>query len=142
MPTIRTILPQKNSEVPILRVAAYCRVSSDSDDQLHSFGAQTEYYTKMIGENPLWTLADIYADEGITGTSMKKRDEFNRMIADCKRGKIDRILTKSVSRFARNTVDCLDTVRLLSSLGISVLFEKEQLDTAKMSGEPSLIQKI
>lgn len=135
MPTIRTILPQKNSEVPILRVAAYCRVSSDSDDQLHSFGAQTEYYTKMIGENPLWTLADIYADEGITGTCMKKRDEFNRMIADCKRGKIDRILTKSVSRFARNTVDCLDTVRLLSSLGISVLFEKEQLDTAKMSGE-------
>lgn len=136
MPNIRTILPQKKEDdLPILRVAAYCRVSSDSDDQLHSFAAQTEYYTKLIGENSHWTLADIYADEGITGTSMRRRDEFKRMIADCKKGKIDRILTKSVSRFARNTVDCLDTVRLLSSLGISVLFEKEQLDTAKMSSE-------
>lgn len=136
MATIRTILPQKKEEdLPILRVAAYCRVSSDSDDQMHSFAVQTEYYTKLIGENPLWTLADIYADEGITGTNMKHRDEFMRMIADCKKGKIDRILTKSVSRFARNTVDCLETVRLLSSLGISVLFEKEQLDTAKMTSE-------
>ena len=135
MPTIRTILPQNTNEVPVLRVAAYCRVSSDSEDQQHSFGAQTEYYTKLIGENPLWTLADIYADEGITGTSMKRRDEFKRMIADCKKGKIDRILTKSVSRFARNTVDCLETVRLLSGLGISILFEKEQIDTAKMSSE-------
>lgn len=136
MPTIRTILPQqKNNDVPLLRVAAYCRVSSDSDDQMHSFGVQTEYYKKLIGENPLWTLADIYADEGITGISRKKRDEFNRMLADCKRGRIDRILTKSVSRFARNTVDCLDTVRMLSGLGISVLFEKEQIDTAKMSSE-------
>ena len=139
MPTIRTILPQvKNSEVPLLRVAAYCRVSSDSDDQLHSFGVQTDYYTKLIDENPLWTLVDIYADEGITGTSMKKRDDFNRMIADCKKGKIDRILTKSVSRFARNTVDCLETVRLLSGLGISILFEKEQIDTANMSSEVML----
>ena len=135
MPTIRTILPQISNDVPLLRVAAYCRVSSDSDDQLHSFAAQTEYYTKLIGENPLWTLADIYADEGITGTSMRRRDEFKRMIADCKKGKIDRILTKSVSRFARNTVDCLETVRMLSGLGISILFEKEQLDTAKMSSE-------
>ena len=136
MPTIRTILPpKKEEEQPTLRVAAYCRVSSDSDDQMHSFAAQTEYYTKLIGENPLWTLADIYADDGISGTSMSHRDEFKRMIADCKKGKIDRILTKSVSRFARNTVDCLETVRMLSSLGISVLFEKEQLDTAKMSSE-------
>ena len=136
MPTIRTILPQqKNNDVPLLRVAAYCRVSSDSEDQMHSCGVQTEYYKKLIGENPLWTLADIYADEGITGISRKKRDEFNRMLADCKRGRIDRILTKSVSRFARNTVDCLDTVRMLSGLGISVLFEKEQIDTAKMSSE-------
>lgn len=136
MATIRTILPQKKEDdLPILRVAAYCRVSSDSDDQMHSFAAQTEYYTKLIGENPLWTLADIYADEGITGTSMKCRDEFNRMIADCKRGKIDRVLTKSVSRFARNTVDCLNTVRLLTGLGVSILFEKEQIDTSKMSSE-------
>ena len=115
MPTIRTILPQKKEEEKkLLRVAAYCRVSSDSDDQMHSFAAQTQYYKKLIGENPLWTLADIYADEGVTGTSMKYRDEFNRMIADCKRGKIDRVLTKSVSRFARNTVDCLNTVRMLT----------------------------
>ena len=135
MPTVRTILPQNTNEVPILRVAAYCRVSTDSEDQQHSLGAQTEYYTKLIGENPLWTLADIYADEGISGTSVKHRDEFNRMIEDCKRGKVDRVLTKSVSRFARNTVDCLENVRLLSSLGISILFEKEQIDTAKMSSE-------
>ena len=135
MPTVRTILPQKTNEVPILRVAAYCRVSSDSEDQQHSFGAQTEYYTKLIDENPFWTLADIYADEGISGTSLKHREEFKRMIDDCKRGKIDRVLTKSVSRFARNTVDCLEHVRLLSSLGISILFEKEQIDTAKMPSE-------
>ena len=138
MPTVRTILPQNLSQTPILRVAAYCRVSTDSSDQQHSIEAQTEYYKKLIGENPFWTLADLYADNGITGTSMKHRDEFNRMIADCKRGKIDRILTKSVSRFARNTVDCLETVRLLSSLGISVLFEKEQIDTAKLSSETLL----
>ena len=135
MPTVRTILPQNILQAPVLRVAAYCRVSTDSTDQQHSFGVQTEYYERLIGENPLWTLADIYADEGITGTSMKRRTEFNRMIADCKRGKIDRILTKSVSRFARNTVDCLETVRMLSGLGISILFEKEQIDTAKMSSE-------
>lgn len=135
MPTVRTILPQNTLQAPVLRVAAYCRVSTDSADQQHSFEVQTEYYERLIGENPLWTLADIYADEGITGTSMKRRTEFNRMIADCKRGKIDRILTKSVSRFARNTVDCLETVRMLSGLGISILFEKEQIDTAKMSSE-------
>ena len=136
MPTIRTILPQKKEEEKkLLRVAAYCRVSSDSDDQMHSFAAQTQYYKKLIGENPLWTLADIYADEGITGTSMNHRDEFKRMIADCKKGKIDRVLTKSVSRFARNTTDCLATVRLLTGLGVSVLFEKENIDTAAMSSE-------
>ena len=136
MPTIRTILPQKKEEEKkLLCVAAYCRVSSDSDDQMHSFAAQTQYYKKLIGENPLWTLADIYADEGITGTSMNHRDEFKRMIADCKKGKIDRVLTKSVSRFARNTTDCLATVRLLTGLGVSVLFEKENIDTAAMSSE-------
>ena len=135
MSTIRTIMPKNTPKAPLLRVAAYCRVSSDSADQKHSFGVQTEYYEQLIGGNPLWVLVDIYADEGITGTSMKNREEFNRMIADCKNGKIDRILTRSVSRFARNTVDCLETVRLLSKLGVSVLFEKEQIDTAKMSSE-------
>ena len=96
MPTVRTILPQNILQAPVLRVAAYCRVSTDSTDQQHSFGVQTEYYERLIGENPLWTLADIYADEGITGTSMKRRTEFNRMIADCKRGKIDRIKGQSI----------------------------------------------
>ena len=127
MPTVKTLLPQKQADVQLIRVAAYCRVSSDSTEQKESFAAQVEYYTGLIGSNPFWTLADIYADEGVTGTSMRKRDDFNRMIADCRRGKIDRIITKSVSRFARNTVECLDTVRKLSKLGVSVLFEKEQM---------------
>ena len=135
MPTVKTLLPQKQADVQLIRVAAYCRVSSDSTEQKESFAAQVEYYTGLIGGNPFWTLADIYADEGVTGTSMRKRDDFNRMIADCRRGKIDRIITKSVSRFARNTVECLDTVRKLSKLGVSVLFEKEQIDTSKMSSE-------
>ena len=135
MPTVKTLLPQKQADVQLIRVAAYCRVSSDSTEQKESFAAQVEYYTGLIGGNPFWTLADIYADEGVTGTSMRKRDDFNRMIADCRRGKIDRIITKSVSRFARNTVECLDTVRKLSKIGVSVLFEKEQIDTSKMSSE-------
>ena len=135
MPTVKTLLPQKQAEECLIRVAAYCRVSSDSTEQKDSFSAQVEYYTGLIGGNPCWKLVDIYADEGVTGMSMKKRDDFNRMIADCQRGKIDRIITKSVSRFARNTVECLDMVRKLSQLGISILFEKEQIDTSKMSSE-------
>ncbi len=135
MPTVKTLLPKQKCEEKLIRVAAYCRVSSDSTDQQHSFAAQVKHYIEFIGENPKWSLADIYADEGITGTGMNRRDGFNRMIVDCKRGKIDRIITKSVSRFARNTVDCLNTVRMLSGLGISVMFEKEQIDTSKMSSE-------
>lgn len=88
-----------------LRVAAYCRVSSDSDDQLNSFLAQVRHYTTYIGQNPEWELTDIYADEGLTGTRMDKRDEFNRLIDDCRKGKVDLILVKSVSRFARNTME-------------------------------------
>ncbi len=118
-----------------LRVAAYCRVSTDDEEQLTSYNAQKEYYTRKIEENPNWTLARIYADEGITGTSLKKRDEFNRMIAACKRGSIDLILTKSVSRFARNTIDCLDTIRMLRGRGIPVYFEKEGIDTMKETSE-------
>ena len=135
MPTVKTLLPQTLTEERLIRVAAYCRVSSDSTEQKDSFSAQVEHYTGLIGGNPCWKLVDIYADEGVTGMSMRKRDDFNRMIADCQRGKIDRIITKSVSRFARNTVECLDMVRKLSQLGISILFEKEQIDTAKMSSE-------
>lgn len=95
------------------RVAAYCRVSTDSKEQLTSYEAQKEYYTHKIQDNPDWELAGIFADKGLSGTSMKKRAEFNKMIAACKRGKIDLILAKSLSRFARNTVDSLDTVRML-----------------------------
>ncbi|WP_304635889.1 recombinase family protein [uncultured Oscillibacter sp.] len=118
-----------------LRVAAYCRVSTDSEDQLTSYAAQKEYYTRKIEENPEWELAGIFADRGTTGTSTKKRAEFNRMIAACKRGRIDMILTKSLSRFARNTVDCLETVRILRARGIGVRFEKEGIDTLTETGE-------
>ena len=118
-----------------IRVGAYCRVSSSSSDQLHSFSAQVQYYTGIIRENPAMELVDIYADEGITGTRADKRDEFNRMIADCRKGKIDRIITKSLSRFARNTVDVLQYTRLLGEYGVSVLFEKENIDTAYLSNE-------
>ena len=114
------------------RVAAYCRVSTDSEEQLNSYAAQKNYYTQKIEENPDWEMAGIFADEGITGTSMKKRAEFNRMIAACKRGRIDMILTKSASRFARNTVDCLKVIRTLKSRGIAVIFEKKDLWTEKV----------
>lgn len=117
------------------RVAAYCRVSTDSEDQLTSYTSQKAFYTKKIEENPDWELAGIFADRGITGTSLKKRTEFNRMIAACKRGRIDIILTKSLSRFARNTVDCLATVRMLKVRGIGVHFEKENIDTLTESSE-------
>ena len=96
-----------------LRVAAYCRVSSDSDDQLNSFLAQVRHYTAYIGQNPEWKLADIYADEGLTGTRMDKRDEFNRLMADCRKGQIDLILVKSTSRFARNTMESVSYTHLL-----------------------------
>lgn len=135
MPNVKTLIPEIREEVRKIRVATYCRVSTESDDQKDSFAAQVEYYTNLIGENPAWELVDIYADEGVSGVSMTRRDDFNRMLRDCQRGKIDRVITKSVSRFARNTIDCLSTVRMLSELGISVLFEKEKIDTAKMSGE-------
>ena len=134
MATITTIAPTKQRE-RFLRTAAYCRVSSDSSDQLHSFAAQVQHYTKTISENPNMELADIYADEGLTGTKSDKRDDFNRLIADCRNGKIDRVLTKSVSRFARNTADSLMYARILKDNGVSILFEKENIDTAYMSSE-------
>lgn len=118
-----------------LRVAAYCRVSTDQEEQLTSYEAQMAYYTDKIMTNPEWTMAGIFADEGITGTSAKKRPEFLRMIRLCKRGKIDVILTKSISRFARNTVDCLNYIRELKELGIPVIFEKENINTMKADSE-------
>ena len=111
------------------RVAAYCRVSTGSEEQLTSYTAQKAYFTQKIGENPDWEMAGIFADKGITGTSMKKRTKFKRMIAACKRGRIDLILTKSLSRFARNTVDSLEMVRMLRANGIGVIFEKENINT-------------
>lgn len=118
-----------------LRVAAYCRVSSSSEDQLNSFAAQNIHYTQYISEHEDWRLVDIYADEGITGTSVEKREDFKRMLADSGRGLIDRILVKSISRFARNTKDCLAAVRELKALGVSVLFEEQGIDTARVSSE-------
>ena len=117
------------------RVAAYCRVSTDSEEQLNSYEAQKNYYTQKIRDNPDWEMAGIYADEGISGTSTRKRAEFNKMITACKRGRIDLVVTKSLSRFARNTVDCLETVRLLKANGIGVYFEKENINTLTESSE-------
>lgn len=122
-----------------LRVAAYCRVSTDSDEQLTSYENQKKVYTEMIAEKKEWTLAGIYADEGISGTRADRRPEFKRMINDCLSGKIDYIITKSVSRFARNTVDCLDTVRMLKGRGIGVFFEAQNIDTLKSDSELYLV---
>lgn len=118
-----------------LRVAAYCRVSTDDEEQLTSYEAQKNYYTDKIMTNKEWTMAGIFADEGITGTSARKRPEFLRMIRQCRQGKIDIVLTKSISRFARNTVDCLNYVRALKELGIAVIFEKENMNTLEIDSE-------
>jgi DNA invertase Pin-like site-specific DNA recombinase len=118
-----------------LRVAAYCRVSTSLEAQQNSYEAQKEYYTNKILSNPDWTLAGIFADKGITGTSVEKRAGFQRMIRWCQQGKIDLILTKSISRFARNTLDCLHYVRLLQQLNIPIIFESEGIDSSQMSNE-------
>ena len=118
-----------------LRVAAYCRVSTDEEEQLTSYEAQQNYYTDYIMKNRDWTMAGIFADEGITGTSARKRPEFLRMIRLCKKKKIDIVLTKSISRFARNTVVLLETIRELKLLGIDVYFEKENLHSMSKEGE-------
>ncbi len=118
-----------------LRVAGYARVSSDSDDQLNSFSAQVRYYTKLIENKEGWLFVEVYADEGTTGVSTENRDDFNRMILDCRRGKIDRVITKSTSRFARNTLDTIRVIRELKEIGVTVLFEKEGIDTANVTSE-------
>ena len=125
----------RQDKKPKLRVAAYCRVSTDSDEQATSYEAQVEHYTEYIQKNPDWEFAGIYADDGISGTNTKRRDEFNRMIDDCKAGKIDMIITKSISRFARNTLDCLKYIRQLKDMNIPVLFEKESINTMDAKGE-------
>ena len=136
MPTVTVIQPTITEEKSrMIRSAAYCRVSSDSEDQLNSFMAQLKYYENFLAESKTETLINVYADEGVTGTREDKREDFQRMMKDCRKGKIDRIYTKSISRFARNTRDCLKNIRELKSLGITVFFEKENIDTANMPDE-------
>ena len=136
MPRITKVQKTKVPQLkPKLRVAAYARVSMETEMLHHSLSAQVSYYSSLIQRNPEWTYAGVYADEGITGTSTKQRDEFNRMIADCEAGKIDMILAKSISRFARDTVDCLNTTRHLKELGIPVYFEREKINTMTADGE-------
>ena len=132
------ILVKQSDEDGLLRVAAYCRVSTDSEDQLESYKAQVAYYTDAIAKNPKWRFVDIYADEGITGTMAKKRTNFMRMMRDCDKGQIDLILTKSVARFARNTVDSLKYVRKLKAKGIGVYFEEQALDSLKTENEMAI----
>ena len=117
------------------KVAGYARVSTDSDEQFTSYEAQVDYYTQFIQSNPEWELVEIYTDEGISGLSYKNREGFNRMIADALNGRIDLIVTKSVSRFARNTVDTLTTVRKLKDAGVEVFFQKENIFTLDSKGE-------
>ena len=136
MPRITKVQKVKVSQLkPKLRVAAYARVSMETEMLHHSIAAQVSYYSSLIQRNPEWTYVGVYADEGISGTSTKQRDEFNRMIADCEAHKIDMILAKSISRFARDTVDCLNTTRHLKTLGIPVYFEREKINTMTADGE-------
>ena len=135
--TVIPAKPQRNQQAVKrqLRVAAYCRVSTEEEEQQSSYEAQCTYYTDKIMTNPEWTMAGIFADEGITGTSTKKRDDFNRMIRKSRQKKIDLILTKSISRFARNTLDSLKYIRALKELGIGIIFEKENINTLEMDTE-------
>mgnify|MGYP000949027792 FL=1 len=126
---------QKAVTKKIKRVAVYARVSTDHMEQQTSLAAQKDYYAKKIAEHDDWILAGIYADDGISGTSYMKREAFRKMMADCEDGKIDMILTKSVSRFARNTVDALNSIRKLKALQIGVFFEKESIWTVDSKGE-------
>ena len=127
-----TITEDKESKI---RVAAYCRVSTNSEDQQNSLITQMRYYENFLSDSETERLVSVYADEGITGTQMDKREEFQRMLKDCRRGKIDRIIVKSISRFARNTKDCLSVLRELKDLGITVLFESQNIDTANITDE-------
>ena len=138
MAQVQVIQPYQPQSDALEKVAAYCRVSTDSKDQLNSYRTQIGYYTNFIAQHPGWELADIYADEGITGTSLEKRDEFKRMLQDCRAGKITRILVKSVSRFARNTLELIEATRELKDLGVVVVFEEQGFDTSQMYGEMQL----
>ena len=142
MPKVREIPAKKQvgsltktQEIRKLRVAAYCRVSTDYEEQATSYQTQIEHYEEIINKNPDWVFAGIFADEGISATSTKGREQFNLMIQACHDGKIDMIITKSISRFARNTVDCLNYIRELKALNIPIYFEKESINTMDAKGE-------
>ncbi|MFR6394186.1 MAG: recombinase family protein [Oscillospiraceae bacterium] len=138
---VRTIAPTiepvnvYSSQYAIKRVAAYCRVSTKQDEQLNSYENQVNYYTERIRREAGWKLAGIYADKGITGTSMKKRDEFNKLIRQCRRGKVDMIIVKSISRFARNTLDCIKITRMLREIKVDVYFEEQNLHSIDPASE-------
>jgi len=135
IPARKHVRKSEDEEKQKLRVAAYCRVSTDSDEQATSYETQIEHYTAYIHGHPDWVLAGIFADDGISGTNTKKREEFNRMIDECMAGNIDMIITKSISRFARNTLDCLKYIRQLKEKNIPVYFEKENINTMDSKGE-------
>lgn len=135
IPPIAEMQGESRIDMRPKRVAAYCRVSTDREEQEHSFETQKAMYTEMIMMKPTWQMAGIYADEGITGTVAKKRPGFMKMIEECRKGKIDMIVTKSVSRFSRNNLDCLMYVRELKQLGIPIIFEKEGINTIQVSSE-------
>ena len=135
MPRIRQITQGVTQLKRKKRVAAYARVSEECEVLLHSLSAQVSYYSTLIQNNPEWEYAGVYVDQGITGTSTAHRDGFNRLVADCDAGKIDMVLVKSISRFARDTVDCLNTTRHLKDLGISVYFEREKINSLSEDGE-------
>lgn len=129
---ITPTLPKKEGKI---RLAPYCRVSRNTEDQLNSFAAQIRHYREYTQDNPEYEIVDIYADEGLTGMEMDKRDDFLRLIRDCKKGVVDRIIVKSVSRFARNTIEILETIRELKKCGVSVYFEEQGIDTEKLNME-------
>lgn len=134
-PLDRTKKPDEADTKKEIRVAAYCRVSTELDEQKDSFELQQKYYTNLITRTPGWRLAGIYTDEGITGTARKKRIGLERLVRHCEEGKIDKVLCKSISRFARNTIDLLEIVRRLKDLGIGIVFEKENIDTLSVQSE-------
>ena len=130
---IQVVSPSPEPEK--IPVCAYCRVSTDSEEQETSYDAQVKHYTEYITAHPEYRLVKIYADQGISGTSRKNRDQFNQMMKDCEAGLIKIILTKSISRWARNTVDSIQTIRHLKDMGIAVIFEKENINTLDAKGE-------
>ena len=130
-----TIIPPSEARPDVLRVAAYCRVSTALEEQESSYASQIRSYTELISQHEGWELVDIYADEAASGTKTDKREDFNRLLADCRKGKIDRVLVKSISRFSRNTKDCLAALRELMRLGVTVQFEKENIDTGTLTTE-------